>query len=112
VFACMFMGLALSPWRLVVNRATRFLGKISYSVYLVHTTVIFFLAPVYHWIYRHAPSLTACFLASLALTLLLVLPLSWLTYRFVEEPGIRLGKRISRRLADRAAQARASVDAG
>ena len=112
VFACMFMGLALSPWRLVVNRATRFLGKISYSVYLVHTTVIFFLAPVYHWIYRHAPSLTACFLGSLALTLLLVLPLSWLTYRFVEEPGIRLGKRISRRLADRAAQARASVDAG
>jgi peptidoglycan/LPS O-acetylase OafA/YrhL len=112
VFACMFMGLALSPWRLVVNRATRFLGKISYSVYLVHTTVIFFLAPVYHWIYRHAPSLTACFLGSLALTLLLVLPLSWLTYRFVEEPGIRLGKRISRRLADRAAQARASVGPG
>lgn len=112
VFACMFMGLALSPWRLVVNRATRFLGKISYSVYLVHTTVIFFLAPVYHWIYRHAPSLTACFLGSLALTLLLVLPLSWLTYRFVEEPGIRLGKRISRRLADRAAQARVSVGPG
>ena len=112
VFACMFMGLALSPWRLVVNRATRFLGKISYSVYLVHTTVIFFLAPVYHWIYRHAPALTACFLGSLALTLLLVLPLSWLTYRFVEEPGIRLGKRISRRLADRAVQARASVGPG
>jgi peptidoglycan/LPS O-acetylase OafA/YrhL len=41
-----------------------------------------------------------------------VLPLSWLTYRFVEEPGIRLGKRISRRLADRAAQARASVGPG
>jgi peptidoglycan/LPS O-acetylase OafA/YrhL len=112
VFACMFMGLALSPWRLVVNRATRFLGKVSYSVYLVHTTVIFLLTPVYHWIYRHLPSLSASFLLSLAVTLLLVLPLSYLTYRFVEEPGIRLGKRISRKRAEKALSPRASLDVG
>lgn len=112
VFACMFMGLALSPWRLVVNRATRFLGKISYSVYLVHTTVIYFLTPVYHSIYRQFPSLSVCFLLSLATTLALVLPLSYLTYRFVEEPGIRLGKRISRRRAEKAANPRVSMDVG
>ena len=112
VFACMFMGLALSPWRLVVNRATRFLGTVRYSVSLLHTTVIFLLTPVYQWIYRHLPSLTASFLLSLAVTLVLVLPLSYLTYRFVEEPGIRLGKRISRRRAEKTTQTRVSVDVG
>lgn len=111
VFACMFMGLALSPWRLVVNRATRFLGKVSYSVYLVHTTVIFLLTPVYQWIYRHLPSLTVSFLSSLTMTLLLVLPISYLTYRYVEEPGIRLGKRISRKRAEKIVPSRVSVDA-
>lgn len=100
VFACLFMGLALSPWRLIVNSATRYLGKISYSVYLVHTTVIFFMAPAYHWIYRHSSSLTVCFLASLLLTLMIVLPLSSLTYRFIEEPGITMGKKLAARLKE------------
>lgn len=101
IFGCLFMGLALSPWRLVVNAATRYLGKISYSVYLVHTTVIFFMTPAYHWIYLHSPSLTISFLASLALTFAVVLPISALTYRFVEEPGIALGKKIALKLKAR-----------
>lgn len=98
VFGCIFLGLAFAPWRVVVNRSTRYLGKISYSVYLNHTTVVFFMTPVYHWVYRNSPSLTVSFVASLLLTFAAVLPLSALTYRFVEEPGIALGKRLASRL--------------
>ncbi len=94
VFGCLFMGLALSPWRPVVNAFTTYLGKVSYSVYLIHTTVIYLLSPVYQRIYAAAPSLTVAFLLSLALTLAIVLPLSTLTFYFVEKPGIRLGKRL------------------
>ena len=104
VFGCLFMGLALSPWRLVVNATTAWLGKISYSVYLLHTTAIYLMIPVYRWLYATLPSLTLAFLAALALTLAVVLPLSALTYRLVEKPGIVLGKRLMARWAARTAR--------
>ena len=110
VFALIFIGLALCPWRLLVNRATTYLGKISYSVYLSHTTAIFFLAPVYRLIYERSPSLTVSFLVALLLTFAIVIPVSALTYRLIEEPGIRFGKRIASRLAQHASAAPASPD--
>lgn len=106
VFGCLFMGLALCPWRMAVNAVTRYLGKISYSIYLNHTTAIFFLAPVYRWIYRQSPSLTLSFLASLMLTFVVVLPVSALTYRFIERPGITMGKILAARLRGRSVEAR------
>lgn len=101
VFGCLFMGLALCPWRGMVNTVTRYLGKISYSVYLNHTTVVYFLAPAYYWLYRNSPSLTVSFLGSLLLTFAVVVPLSELTYRLIEEPGIKLGRKIASRLKAR-----------
>ena len=97
VFGCMFMGLALAPWRLIVNPVTAFLGKTSYSIYLTHTTAIFFMSPLYQRIYAQIPSLTLAFLVSVTLTLSVVLPISYLTYKFIEEPGISLGRNIASR---------------
>jgi peptidoglycan/LPS O-acetylase OafA/YrhL len=101
VFGCLFIGLALSPWRLFVNGTTRYLGKISYSVYLNHPMIVVLLAPAYHWLYGAAPSVTVAFLASLALTFSVVTPISAATYRFIEEPGILLGKKAAARLRGR-----------
>jgi peptidoglycan/LPS O-acetylase OafA/YrhL len=98
VFGCMFMGLALAPWPLIVNPVTAFLGKVSYSIYLTHTTAIFFMSPVYQRVYAQIPSLTLAFLVSLLLTLAVVLPISYLTYRLIEEPGIALGRKFASRL--------------
>jgi peptidoglycan/LPS O-acetylase OafA/YrhL len=95
MFGLLFMGLALSPWRVFVNAGTRFLGKISYSIYLNHPTVVLLLTPAYHAIYKHGDSLTLSFLACAALTFAVVLPLSYLTYRYIEEPGIEMGKRVA-----------------
>lgn len=107
VFGLLFMGLALAPWKPVVNACTTFLGKVSYSVYLTHTTAIYFLSPVYQQIYARSPSLSVAFLASLTLTLLVVLPISMLTYRFIEVPGISAGKWLALRF-----NARHAVRAG
>ena len=97
-FGLLFLGLAFAPWRVLVNSLTSYLGKISYSVYLTHTTAIYFLAPVYHAIYDRSSSMTVGFLGSLLLTLIVVLPVSALTYRFIEVPGINLGKRLMKTL--------------
>ena len=98
VFGFLLSGFALSPWRLVVNWVTGYLGRISYSIYLTHTTIIFFLSPVYGWIYERSGSLTLGFILSLVLTMLVVIPVSDLCYRLFEAPGIKLGKYIASRL--------------
>ena len=99
VFGAVFLGLAFAPWRLVVNAATAFLGKISYSIYLNHTTVIYLLQPVYQRIYGATDSLSVAFLSCLVLTLAVTLPVSMITYRLVEKPGIALGKKLIARFA-------------
>ena len=94
VFGCIFLGAALAPWRLIINGFTGFLGKVSYSIYLIHTTAIYFMSPVYQWVYAQTTSLSLAFLACLAVTLMVVLPLSYLAYRLIEQPGISVGKMV------------------
>ena len=93
------LGLAMWPTRWLVNRATAYLGKVSYSLYLLHPTVIYLLTPMYRRIYDGTDQLSLALLASLAVTMAIVLPLSSLAYRFIEKPGIQLGRRIAARRA-------------
>jgi peptidoglycan/LPS O-acetylase OafA/YrhL len=66
--------------------AACWLGRVSYSVYLLHPLVLILVARTgWPWGVR---------LAALAAGTLLV---SAVTYRFVEEPGIHLGRWIERR---------------
>lgn len=92
VYGCLFLGLAFSPWRVVVNAVSRYLGKISYSMYLAHPTIVFLLTPVYQWFYAHSTYVTLAFAASLIATFAIVIPVASLTYELVEVPGIKLGK--------------------
>jgi peptidoglycan/LPS O-acetylase OafA/YrhL len=99
-FGLICVGLALRPIWLLSNRATRYLGKISFSLYLVHPSIIYYLGVlgVYSAIYRSVTfSKFAAFLASFAVTLLCVAGVSALTYRWIEEPGMRLGKKLLNR---------------
>ena len=108
VYGCIFLGLGLSPWSWAVNKGTRLLGKISYSVYLNHTTVIFLMTPIYRWLYLNSLTLTLAFLISLLLTFAVVLPISALTYRFIELPGIAAGKWVIARINQKNAGVRTS----
>ena len=99
LFVCLLLGLALAPIELLVNRTTRFLGKISYSVYLGHFTVIYFLSPFYRRVYALHVGTGVKFLAAVLLTWAVLVPLSYLSYRLIELPGMRLGRRILRRAA-------------
>lgn len=98
VFLMLLLGLGWVPVRIAVNRFTTFLGRISYSFYLSHPTVILLISPAYAWIYRHNLGLTISFLCCLLLTLASVVCVSEITYRWVELPGMQLGKKLNLRI--------------
>jgi peptidoglycan/LPS O-acetylase OafA/YrhL len=85
-----------APIRWILNSTiAQRLGDISYSVYLVHLLVIM---PLCAWL-LHFRLLTALpqiprFALFFAASGLIVFPLAMLLYYAVEQPGIRLGKRI------------------
>ncbi|MCK2212316.1 acyltransferase family protein [Actinomadura sp. ATCC 31491] len=72
------------------------LGVISYSLYLVHLPLLLVLMEVVGEM-RWAP--TAAQVGVGVLVLALLLPLSWLSHRFVELPGQRLARRWTGRRA-------------
>lgn len=93
---------ARPPWFLVWFRGllahplSRFLGQISYSTYLVHWLII----TITIWILLrenpHLDSTRLFFYAALPTVVLTVLA-SFLTYTWIEKPGMALGKKWTRR---------------
>jgi peptidoglycan/LPS O-acetylase OafA/YrhL len=90
-------GLGLAAQRLRVPRWCAWLGMISYSVYLLHTTVfdVYRKIPVLH---RPHTMLTQVLLA--AALLAVIVALSGATYYLVEKPMQRLGHRVARRVGE------------
>jgi peptidoglycan/LPS O-acetylase OafA/YrhL len=101
-FGLLCLGMALHPSRLISNPVTRYLGKISFSLYLVHPTVLFKLgsAGVYKRIYQWMPNhMGLAYGASLLLSLLIITAIASLTFRYIEQPGMAWGKRLAARQA-------------
>ena len=83
VFAGTF-ALAMALRHRRIPRPLAGLGRISYSVYLVHYTLILVLAPVLTWLGVHLHGVAE--LPAVAAFLALLVALSWLTHRYVELP--------------------------
>lgn len=100
-YGALLIGLAIVPIKLLVNPISRFLGEISYSIYLNHPTFIFAFIPIYREIYSYQIPTTFQFGICLFLTLGVVIVVSYLTYQFIEKPGIRVGGWVIKRLQRR-----------
>jgi peptidoglycan/LPS O-acetylase OafA/YrhL len=75
-------------WKHVLMwRPIRFLGQISYSLYLWHFVVLLYCI---HLFYGKVP-----LGAILCLVFVLSIIVSWLSYRWIEVPSINLGRRLS-----------------
>ena len=94
-FGCLLISIALNPTKLITNRAFLFLGDISYSIYLIHPLIIFILFPsVYSTIHNIIGTGITAYIMCYIITLILVLPLAYLSYISIEKQGIKIGKKL------------------
>jgi peptidoglycan/LPS O-acetylase OafA/YrhL len=100
-FSCVMIGLSLYPMKVLVNRATVFLGVISYSLYLNHPRLIYYCDWLYQRIHAAVGDPTLGFFACALVTLVPLILVSHVTYRMIEKPGIALGRKLSERLSTR-----------
>lgn len=83
--------------KLMKSAPLLFIGEISYSVYLLFFVVICILAKVFAVFesYEHITIDVIPLSGLLALvTFAIVLPLGWLSFTYIEQPGIRFGKSV------------------
>lgn len=101
-FVAVIIWQVTAPSRLLVNRITEYLGKRSYSIYLLHGLVLLKLVPfIREHLYGGEPGLGAGllwpYIAAVALALAATLALAEITYRFIEMPFKLLGGRLTPR---------------
>ena len=98
-FATVSVAMALHPSRLLSNPVTRYLGNISFSLYLVHPIIVwgFGTLGVYTWVYALFPqSEVTGYLGSMAVALSMVTAISVFTFKYIEKPGMKWGKQWAR----------------
>lgn len=99
LFSIFFAGLVLlmsnKKISILQNKVTAFFGKISYSLYLWHFAIILFFWYV-HKATSHFSNMMPqlSFVIIYSLTLALGAGISWLSYTYIEKPGIAFGKRM------------------
>jgi peptidoglycan/LPS O-acetylase OafA/YrhL len=106
ILACLIHGPEFRIYRLLDHAVSRFYGRVSYSFYLLHFPVLYAISGGILWLLP--PGVTASWgiggVALLAVgSVLAATPLSWLFWRGLEQPGIRLSKFLCRRRPERAA---------
>lgn len=97
-FAMLCVAESLCPGRFFRSRALQWLGDRSYSIYLLHSAVFFLLRPWYPELIR-STGVDGQF--ELAIPFLISAPIllaaADLSYRWIEGPAMRMGRRIARR---------------
>jgi peptidoglycan/LPS O-acetylase OafA/YrhL len=93
----LLLSVLVHPWKFISNRFTIFMGKISFSVYLLHFYVqhrfVLWITPRLpaHPVFRSDLVLA---LSVYAVVVVCTVPLATLSWFFIEEPGIRMGRRM------------------
>ncbi len=87
---------SVAPSLLIANRVCEYLGERSFSIYLLHPIVIIFSKVHLNQIYSELLPYTGAnaFFICAALITIFILVFAECTYRLVEVPGIRLGKKL------------------
>ncbi len=95
-FVALMLGIKACPTRLLVNPVTCYLGKVSYSIYLLHFAVLRLAMNTLDTYLDASQQGLPLFLLLFGLTVAGAGALAWLTHRCIERPGIELGARLIR----------------
>ncbi|ORM68763.1 acyltransferase family protein [Pantoea rwandensis] len=98
IYSMLLIGLSITSAKVIVNPITRKLGTISYSIYLCHSTIIYLLSPVFAWSASNFQGGIISYLIDIAICMIAILPISWLTYKYIERPGNKLGRVVIKHL--------------
>ncbi len=101
IYAILFIGLSVCPVSFFTNRVIIFLGTLSYSLYLNHPPVIWLLLPVYKHIYSLGLHISLSWFICTLLTLAPLIGVSYVTHRFIEKPGLAIGRNLIKKIANR-----------
>lgn len=96
-FGLFILGTAWRGLPLSMDRPLSFVGRISYSVYLLHGPVIMKANPLFQWINGWELPLTVRFVAMVAAALCLVIPISLVGFHLIEQPFVNLSKKLVQR---------------
>jgi peptidoglycan/LPS O-acetylase OafA/YrhL len=95
-YSLLLLGLAPLSVKIIVNPFTTYIGKISYSLYLNHPTLVYILIPFYLVIFNFSFEPILALLVCVFVTLSILVPISHLTFWFIESPMMEWSKRRSR----------------
>jgi peptidoglycan/LPS O-acetylase OafA/YrhL len=84
-----------SPSRTLLNPVPQFCADRSYSIYLWHSPIMILLAPIYASLFARI-SVDLSVAIGVAVSLGLILLCADVSYRMIEKPGMRLGRRFAR----------------
>jgi peptidoglycan/LPS O-acetylase OafA/YrhL len=98
-FALWTWCLAKGGGGFLVNRVTRYVGKVSYSAYIWHFPVLGLLHKSGLFVFGPVVPGWLQFLAIFAAAVALTVGVSSITYRLVEAPMIRVGRQLAMRVA-------------
>jgi peptidoglycan/LPS O-acetylase OafA/YrhL len=74
----------------------KFVGDISYSIYLLHFLVLCVIAKAFALVHLELNTVVMTLLLA-AVVYAVTIPLAWVSYVYVEQPGVHLGKAVVRR---------------
>jgi peptidoglycan/LPS O-acetylase OafA/YrhL len=94
-YCLLLLSFSMLENNILIKPFTTYIGKISYSLYLNHPNLVYILAPLYMAIYRLGLNTGVSFLICVVITLTILVTLSHLSFKFLEEPFIRIGKKLT-----------------
>ncbi len=96
-FSAIIISILIStPIAWLQSRFLTFIGDISYSIYLLHFVVLCLIAKAFALVHLSVDTVAMTLLLASA-TYAATIPLAWLSYLYIEQPGVRLGKAIVNR---------------
>lgn len=101
VFSLMLFGLSFAEdIILIVSNVSQYLGKVSYSIYLLHPLVIVHVREVYPGLKTLNLGVSMTFVLCILVTMSFLLPVAHLSYHLIEKPGIDAGKFLIKRICE------------
>lgn len=91
----LILSVCLWPECFLVNKVSRWMGGVSFSLYLWHPLIIIHLFGLYAIVGELLGTGVWNFLACALLTLSIISAFSYFSFRYIEMPGMKYGKRLS-----------------